>query len=175
MNAKHTSLLDNVRVAAPCHESWDAMAGTAQVRSCERCQHKVYNLSELTPSEAEELLQSAEGRLCVRFYRRTDGTIMTKDCPVGSTARRARRIAQATAGVAAAVGTAAALLRPQPQQSATMGAPMPLPVIQSTPEPLPQPVMGAVAAPRSVELGEIALPEREVMGRAVVIVKKSNH
>lgn len=175
MNAKHTSLLRNVRVAAPCHESWDAMAGSDQVRSCERCQHKVYNLSELTEAEAEALLQSAEGRLCMRFYRRADGTIMTKDCPVGSTARRARRITQATAGVAAAVGTAAALLRPQPQAHVTMGAPMPLPVIQSTPEPLPQPVMGAVAAPRNAELGEIALPEREVMGKAVMIVKKSNH
>lgn len=183
MNAKHHSLLNHVRVAAPCHESWDAMSGTDQVRSCERCQHKVYNLSELTEAEAEALLQSAEGRLCVRFYRRADGTIMTKDCPVGSTARRTRRIVQATAGVAAAVGTAAALLRPQTHP--TMGAPMPLPVIQTTPEPVPHAVMGAVAAPRQFEMGEApselsALREQgkvaispAKMGRA--IIRKSNH
>jgi hypothetical protein len=175
MNAKHPSILNNIHIAAPCHESWEAMSGTEQVRSCERCQHKVYNLSELSESEAEALLQSSEGRLCVRFYRRADGTVMTKDCPVGSTVRRNKRVAQATAGVAAAVGAAAALFRPQPTHG------MPLPVIQATPGPVVSPVMGAVA-PQAIEMGE-TMGMRETMGKMAipqaklgrVSIKKSNH
>jgi hypothetical protein len=160
MEKNDTPLLRGVRVAAPCHESWDAMPGSDRVRSCARCQHKVYNLSELTTDEAETLLRSAEGRLCVRFYRRADGTVMTKDCSVGVTARRSKRLAQATAGVAAAVGTAAALLRPQPTEAPIVGK-MALPVIQTMPAPEPPHVrmgratMGAVA-PRQ-ELGELAI------------------
>ena len=156
MNRNDTPLLRDVRVAAPCHESWDAMPGTDRTRSCERCQHKVYNLSELTTAEAEALLQSAEGRLCIRFYRRADGTVMTKDCSVGVTARRHRRIAQTVAGVAAAVGSAAALLKP--------GSPEPiaLPVIQTSPAPERHPIMGAVT-PEPVMgnavLGRVAAPE----------------
>jgi hypothetical protein len=40
----------------------------------------------------------AEGRLCVRFYRRRDGTILTNNCPVGLRAlkRRASKVASAT-------------------------------------------------------------------------------
>lgn len=148
MNRNDSSLLRGIRVAAPCHESWEAMPGSDHVRSCERCQHKVYNLSELTTVEAEALLRSSEGRLCVRFYRRADGTIMTKDCTVGATARRNKRVAQAVAGVAAAVGSAAAILRPQPSTTS------PLPVIQSTPEPIASPVMGIMAP--EPEMGKVA-------------------
>lgn len=133
MKRNTSPLLHSVRVAAPCQESWDTMTGSERVRSCERCQHKVYNLSELTTSEAEALLRDASGRLCVRFYRRADGTILTKDCPVGATTRRNQRLAQAGAGIAAAVGAAAALFPSQPQ---------------------PEPVMGKVAV---YELGELAV------------------
>ena len=93
-------LLKNVRVAAPCAERWDAMPGSDNIRSCERCRHKVYNLSEMTAPEAADLLRNVEGRLCVRFYRRADGTMMTKDCPVGVRAVR-QRVAR-TASVACA-------------------------------------------------------------------------
>jgi hypothetical protein len=156
MNRNDIPLLRDVRVAAPCHESWDAMPGTERTRSCERCQHKVYNLSELTSTEAETLLRTSEGRLCVRFYRRADGTVLTKDCSVGVASRRQRRIAQAVAGVAAAVGSAAALLKPGTPEP-TMGTPMALPVIQTTPAPELRPTMGMVA-PEPV-MGKVAMPE----------------
>jgi hypothetical protein len=39
----------------------------------------------MTRSEAEELIAKTEGRLCVRFFQRKDGTVLTRDCP-----RRAR-------------------------------------------------------------------------------------
>jgi len=160
MKRNTNSLLRGIQVAAPCHESWDAMPGTDQVRSCERCQHKVYNLSEMSASEAEALIRGAEGRLCVRFYRRADGTVITKDCPVGTTAIRQKRIAQTVAGVAAAVGSAAALLRPQPESQPVLSAPLPLTVIQSTPEPIQGNVMVQQA-----EMGDIAISNPKTLNR----------
>src|ERR1022692_3548084 len=75
--------LKNITIAAPCPTSWDKMRGDEQVRYCEQCKQNVYNLSEMTASEAVELIQHTEGRLCVQFYRRPDGTVITTDCPGG--------------------------------------------------------------------------------------------
>jgi hypothetical protein len=58
------------------------------VRFCDGCQKRVYNLSALCQAEAEGLLRAHEGHLCVRYYRRHDGTILTADCPVGLRAAR---------------------------------------------------------------------------------------
>ena len=88
MNA--TDFLANVRVAAPCSARWADMTGDARTRFCAGCQKHVYNLSEMTAEAAANLVREKEGRLCVRFYRRADGTLLTADCPVG-TARVSRR------------------------------------------------------------------------------------
>jgi hypothetical protein len=74
------------------------MAGNERVRYCDLCELKVYNLSGMTRRQAEALVSNAEGRLCVRFYRRADGTILTRNCPVGLRAlkQRASKIAGAT-------------------------------------------------------------------------------
>lgn len=82
--------LDHVRVAAPCPADWDQMIGSERMRFCGQCNLNVYNLSRMTRAEAESLIARNEGRLCVRFYRRTDGSIITKDCPVGLRAIRRR-------------------------------------------------------------------------------------
>lgn len=82
--------LDHVRVAAPCTVDWDQMIGSERMRFCGQCSLNVYNLSGMTRSEAEHLIARNEGRLCVRFYRRRDGSIITKDCPVGLRAIRRR-------------------------------------------------------------------------------------
>ena len=97
--ARFKSKLDNVRVAAPCNVDWDTMYGNERVRFCDQCQLNVYNLSEMTKAEAERLVGSAEGRLCVRYYRRRDGSILTQNCPVGLRAlkRRLTRVASALA------------------------------------------------------------------------------
>lgn len=87
---KREDILGNVRVAAPCKASWERMEGDARVRHCEACKHSVYNLSGMTRSEAEALVSQSEGRLCVRFYRRPDGTMLTQNCPVGTMAIRKR-------------------------------------------------------------------------------------
>ena len=68
-------VVDNIRVAAPCSASWDAMTGDDRVRACGDCQKNVYNLSDLTRDEAEALIREKEGRLCVRYFQRADGTI----------------------------------------------------------------------------------------------------
>ena len=82
--------LNQVQVAAPCDADWGRMIGSERVRFCGQCSLNVYNLSSMTRSEAESLIARNEGRLCVRFYRRRDGSIITKDCPVGLRAIRRR-------------------------------------------------------------------------------------
>jgi hypothetical protein len=93
-----TSPLDHVTVAAPCNVSWEKMIGNEQVRFCGQCSLNVYNLSGMTKREAEHLVAQTEGRLCIRYYRRADGTILTRNCPVGLRAlkRRLSRVARAS-------------------------------------------------------------------------------
>jgi hypothetical protein len=74
------------------------MTGDNRVRFCTECRLHVYNFAELTRTEAEDLLRTTEGRLCGRLYRRADGTVITKDCPVGLRAVRRRVAKIATAG-----------------------------------------------------------------------------
>jgi hypothetical protein len=97
--ARFRNPLDHVRIAAPCQAEWDRMLGNDRVRFCGQCSLNVYNLSGMTRSEAESLIAGTEGRLCLRFFRRRDGSIITKDCPVGLRAigRRVSFIAKAVA------------------------------------------------------------------------------
>lgn len=90
-------LLQRAQIAAPCHARWEDMTGDERSRHCGECNLKVHNVAGLTESEAEALLRSAfdddgtqKQRLCMRIYRRADGTILTADCPVGLAALRAR-------------------------------------------------------------------------------------
>jgi hypothetical protein len=90
--------LDTIHIATPCNVSWETMTGDDQVRFCHDCKRRVYNLSEMTRQDAQELIERKEGRLCIRLYRRADGTLITQDCPVGVSKwvrRGARRIAAA--------------------------------------------------------------------------------
>ena len=102
--ATYTSPLDGVRVAAPCSAEWERMTGDAQTRFCDQCNLNVYNLSGMTKREAEALIANREGRLCVRFYRRADGTILTDNCPVGLRALKRRVSRTANALFSAVVG-----------------------------------------------------------------------
>jgi hypothetical protein len=77
------------------------MYGDERKRFCSDCKLNVYNLSGMTRREAENLVLNAEGRLCVRYFKRADGTVLTADCPVGWAAvkRRVSRVATATASI----------------------------------------------------------------------------
>jgi hypothetical protein len=92
--------LDDIAIAEPCSASWDDMSGDERVRFCSDCKLHVYNFSAMNRSEAEEMVRTTEGRLCGRFFRRADGTVLTRDCPVGL--RRA--VGLAWARTAALVG-----------------------------------------------------------------------
>ena len=96
--------LESISVAAPCSANWDDMIGTHQARFCGQCSKNVYNLSGMTRREAEDLIARSEGRLCVRFFRRADGTILTQNCPVGLAAARARVKKWATAVLTTVIG-----------------------------------------------------------------------
>ena len=100
---KLTSPLDQLRIAAPCPADWDQMFSfeDERVRFCSQCNLNVYNLSCMSRQEAEALITKTEGRLCVRFYRRADGSILTQNCPVGLKAikRRVAWVAQVVLGM----------------------------------------------------------------------------
>ena len=139
----HKSPLDKIKVAAPCDAEWRWMYGSDRVRFCGQCSKNVYNLSAMTTEEAEDLVRHTEGQLCVRFYRRADGTFLTGDnCPVGMRAIGKKVSKWATAAAAAALGFFAnvGLLgladKPRPGPGVTQGlvAPqIPPPVLPVTP------------------------------------------
>lgn len=96
-----TVSLDDIRIASPCKAAWDRMEGDDRARFCVECGKHVYDLSAMSRKEAERLVFETEGRPCVRFYRRRDGTVLTDNCPVGL--RRARRwLLTQTGGIALA-------------------------------------------------------------------------
>ncbi|MCC6660018.1 MAG: hypothetical protein IT437_03940 [Phycisphaerales bacterium] len=107
MTTVHLGLLDSVRIASPCPMRWEHMSPVGDgrtTRHCGQCDLHVHNLSAMTRDEAESFLASRAGggRTCAGFFRRADGTILTRDCPVGVRALRAAAVR--TAGrVAAAV------------------------------------------------------------------------
>jgi len=94
--------LDRIAVASPCSMSWNDMDGNDRVRFCSQCKLNVYDISAMTKPEAESFIANAEGRICARYYRRADGTILTKDCPVGLRAVR-KRVSRAAAAAFSAL------------------------------------------------------------------------
>lgn len=106
----HLDILPNVSIASPCGARWEDMVGDEKVRHCSLCAMNVSNLSAMTREEAEEFVARARradgsGRTCIRFFRRADGTILTRDCPRGLAAARAR-LARVAGRIAAVVGFA---------------------------------------------------------------------
>ena len=94
--------LDRIAVASPCPMAWDDMAGDDRVRFCSQCNLNVYDISAMTKSQAESFIANAEGRICAKFYRRADGTVLTQDCPVGLRAVR-KKVSRAAAAAFSAI------------------------------------------------------------------------
>lgn len=164
-------VLDNIRVAAPCSADWSKMTGDERVRHCGDCKKNVYNLSDMTRDEAQALIIEKEGKLCVRYFRRADGTILLKDCSIGVSRRRKRRIIAAGAAALLAGGAAVALRivgkgDSSPVHTAEQGSPKLTPVMGGLP-PSPgghvYPLQ--LGGPRDevkgemmVEMGDVAAP-----------------
>jgi hypothetical protein len=161
--SKRTSPLDDVRVAAPCNAGWDNMIGDERVRFCGQCNLNVYNLSAMTKQDAERLISQAEGRLCIQYYRRADGTILTRNCPVGLRALKRRLSRIANASLSAVISFFAGLLavtgwREQPRiPAATQSQIIKAKVNEKLPEDVP--FMGKYSAPIQTK-GEMILGEK---------------
>lgn len=104
-------ILDNIRVASPCPALWSNMVGNERVRHCGDCKKNVYNLSGMTREEAETLILAKAGNLCVRYFQRKDGTILTADCVVGVSRGRKRKLIAVGAAAMLAAGGAGIALR----------------------------------------------------------------
>jgi len=103
------SILSRIEIAKPCSADWESMTGDERERTCQLCQLNVFNIAEMTKTEAESFLAERipQGRVCIRIFRRQDGTIITDDCPRGLRAARdaARRLKQRVAAAASLVLT----------------------------------------------------------------------
>lgn len=180
-------LLDQVRVASPCKAEWNEMLGDERVRFCLSCEKNVYNLSSMTKDDAEALLRERLGDdLCVRFYQRADGTILTQDCPVGVKKKQRKKLALAVAGAGAmaaaaatsflsnrtcrggenqgAVAVAGGMMYEPTEVKGEMAvppvAPVPVPTTMGSAAPTFTTVMGAPPA--------IPVPPRHTMGKPMV-------
>ena len=118
-------MLESIRIATPCSARWEEMKGDDRSRHCSHCDKHVFNLSAMTREEAELTMLEKTGEVCVRLFRRADGTVLTEDCPVGVRRRRLRLFGVVTlaAGLAAAAaGSALSNLQVgQRPAGATMG------------------------------------------------------
>ena len=140
------SPLNNLKIASPCSADWDGMFGDERKRFCGECKLNVYNLSGMTRKQAEELLENSEGRLCVRYYQRADGTVLTADCPVGWARVRQRMSVGATAAFSLVMSLVSGVFFVwffSRSGESPISKRFPIPF--STPTPLP--LMGAVAVP----------------------------
>ena len=110
-----THPLDRIRIARPCRSEWGLMQGDERARHCSNCDKTVYNLAGMGRQEAMDLVAAREGRICVRLFRRPDGTVVTSDCGGRAVAGHGRlRVLAVTAAAMASVAGLAAWASPEP-------------------------------------------------------------
>lgn len=145
--------LDNLAIASPCTADWNAMTGDAKRRFCGDCKLHVHDLSAMTRAEATAVLQAAgEGRVCVRFYRRADGTVLTQDCPVGLRRQLRRAWTRSAALCAALLSATLGFLGCTRDKKTPPDATTPTPVEH----PELSPIQGEVCEP--IHMGAVAPP-----------------
>lgn len=149
--SRFTTPLDNIRVASPCSADWNQMYGNDRKRFCSDCKLNVYNLSDMSRQDAENFLVQSEGSVCVRYFRRPDGSVLTKDCPVGLRAFKKRLQRTVFAGFSLIAGflSSFAVLKflehnPEPRYEVMGAIPVPTKPISEVPiEEYPE-ILGAV-------------------------------
>jgi hypothetical protein len=100
-----------IRIASPCSADWNRMAGDERVRYCPECKLNVYNFSEMSDADIESIISHRDGRLCARFYQRSDGIMLTRNCSVGLRAVVYRVSGFASAALAALISIGPAFAR----------------------------------------------------------------
>ena len=173
------SPLNNISIASPCSADWEEMYGDVRKRFCGDCKLNVYNLSGMTRDEAEILIMNAEGRLCIRFYKRADGSVITQDCPVGWTRvkQRTRMIATAFASLVMALFTGILFVSFFSRSEPTVGK---LQMPFATPSPTPDnTIMGGITPTRPVNTDPAIMGEMQYepnqkfeMGKMKVLKRK---
>lgn len=157
----HQDFLNRLHIAAPCDVPWESMTGDHRTRHCDQCEKKVYNLANLTTEEAIALFSRPDELPCIQLWRRSDGTVLTADCPVGLRKLRHRERRPIAAAVFLALFACGGLAAQAPQ--ALLGAPAPQAPAknqkQTRPKPRPK-IVGKIALPKPVApiQGEIACP-----------------
>lgn len=171
------AFLANLQIASPCDAAWADMTGDDRQRLCAQCDKHVYNVANLRETEVMALFEAKGPLPCLRLWRRADGTVLTADCPVGARKVRSRRRTRyAAALILGLLASAPAILgaqvplggAPRPMPPEVMGkvacpTPKPKPTKggkpRRLPKPVPQrPIMGLVAQPLSVTMGEVVAP-----------------
>jgi Carboxypeptidase regulatory-like domain len=165
---KSSNHLDDLRIASPCPVGWAQMTGDDRVRFCEQCSLRVYNISAMTRIEAETLIANTEGRICARLFRRSDGTIITKDCPVGLRAIRRRVAKVAGAAFAAIVGLWGSAAGQNPSKDKSSCQPQ-VTVTKSTPDTKPEAssISGKVVDPNGAAVPGVKVRIAKKGGEAV--------
>jgi hypothetical protein len=173
--------LDQIEIASPCEVPWESMRGDDRVRFCGRCRQNVFNVEALSRAEARDLMQSRQGRLCMRFYRRPDGTVVTADC--WTLLRQARRRGWLAFGAALVVllwtqiaaqvvglRTLFFLLQHRTPRSIPCAvAPLPTP---RAPEVIDVPAQGGIAGPYEPSPQPAPPPAPRRLGGAIRIMGK---
>jgi hypothetical protein len=111
-----------ITVASPCLADWDQMTGNEQVRFCDHCNLKVHNISELTYARAARLVARSNGRLCVRYYRDSEGAPIVRQTKskLHQIGRRVSRLAAGAFSATLSLSTVAA--QPSTSQQPTYSA-----------------------------------------------------
>jgi hypothetical protein len=91
--------VEDSHIAEPCTKAWDELHGDGRARACVACAKDVHDLSQLTHSEADDLL-ATKPDACVRYLQRGDGSLVLADGLVRGRGTKTRSLVLAAAIVA---------------------------------------------------------------------------
>lgn len=70
--------LNNFEVPKPCSMNWDEMNGSEEIRHCDRCQHQIYNLSEMPKRRALKVLNQTNEKVCITYLQDENNKVITQ-------------------------------------------------------------------------------------------------
>lgn len=164
--------LDQVAVKSPCPMKWAELEGDGERRFCRECSLHVVNLSAMTRTAAQGLLDERAGdeRVCVTFTRRADGSLVTADREPARIRRggRWRILARLAASLLFGLSPLLAACRPGVRDGGENGPDVD-PASTGGGDPICTQLTGEVALPEPDPSLELSVPET-VLGRLAVPV-----